>query len=223
LGASAQSLKATMKPNTILPENRSNYIPALIVITAYVAAQILSDISSLRIILFFGLSMDAGTFIYPITFTLRDLVHKLMGIKAARILILACAVINLFMALFFWFVSILPADPSVGAQTEFAKVLSPVWRIVLASIFAEVISELIDTEVYRLWMKKVTTRKQWSRVLASNGVSIPIDSILFAFIAFAGQMPLAVVWSIVLSNVIVKFATTFVSLPLIYAVPERVD
>lgn len=41
----------------------------------------------------------------------------------------------------------LPADPGTGPQTEFGQVLSPVWRIVLASILAEVISELTDTEV----------------------------------------------------------------------------
>lgn len=164
--------------------------------------------------------MDAGTFVYPLTFTLRDLVHKLLGIKAARILIITCAVINLIMALIFWFVSCITADPAVGPQVEFGIVLSPVWRIVLASIFAEVVSELIDTEVYQFWIKKVTVKKQWMRVLVSNSVSVPIDSFLFVFAAFAGKMPIVVVWNIILSNIILKFATTLISLPLIYAVPE---
>ena len=45
----------------------------VIVTAAYIAAQMLSDIASLRIVKFAGLSMDAGTLIYPFTFTLRDL------------------------------------------------------------------------------------------------------------------------------------------------------
>ena len=61
----------------------------VLVIAAYVAAQMLSDIMSLKIALVAGFSIDAGTFIYPITFTLRDLVHKLLGRKAARTLIIA--------------------------------------------------------------------------------------------------------------------------------------
>ena len=65
----------------------------VIVIAAYIAAQMLSDITSLKIALVAGLSIDAGTFIYPITFTLRDLVHKLLGKRAARTLIVAAAVI----------------------------------------------------------------------------------------------------------------------------------
>ena len=196
-------------------------IRALVVAAAYIAAQMLADITSLKIVVFVGLSMDAGTFVYPITFTLRDLVHKTAGIKAARALIVTAAVINLVMAALFWMVARLPGDPAVGAQTEFATVLAPVWRIVIASIVAEVMAELIDTEIYRLWVQRVTRRHQWARVLTSNAVSVPLDSLVFAWGAFGGRMPHSVVWSIVLANVLLKGATTLVSLPLIYAVPER--
>jgi uncharacterized integral membrane protein (TIGR00697 family) len=193
----------------------------VIVIAAYISAQMLSDIGSLKIALVAGLSIDAGTFIYPITFTLRDLAHKTIGLTATRTLILSAAVVNILMAVFFWFTAQLPADPSVGPQTAFAEVLSPVWRIVFASILAEVISELVDTEVYRLWVERVTTRYQWARVLTSNAVSVPLDSIIFSVAAFAGTMPNEVVGSIIVANILIKGATTLVSLPLIYAVPER--
>jgi len=148
-----------------------------LVSAAYIAAQILADIASLRIVLLWGLSIDGGTFVYPLTFTLRDLVHKVAGARVARVLIISAAIINILMALLFWFVSILPADPSVGPQTEFAVVLAPVWRIVGASILAEVMSELLDTETYHLWVRCVTNRFQWARVLASNALSVPLDSL----------------------------------------------
>ena len=190
----------------------------LLVVVCYVAAQMLADISSLKIISIAGLSMDAGTLIYPITFTLRDLVHKVAGIKVARLLILVVAGINLFMAGFFWLVAYLPADLSVGPQEEFAAVLSPVWRIVVASILAEVLAELIDTEVYQLWVNKFKNKLQWGRVLVSNGVSVPLDSLVFVVVAFAGTMSSAILFSIFLSNVLVKGVTTLLSIPLIYLV-----
>ena len=193
-------------------------ISFLLVVVCYVAAQMLADISSLKIISIAGLSMDAGTLIYPITFTLRDLVHKVAGIKVARILILVVAGINLFMAGFFWLVAYLPADLSVGPQEEFAAVLSPVWRIVVASILAEVLAELIDTEVYQLWANKFKNKLQWGRVLVSNGVSVPLDSLVFVVVAFAGTMSSAILFSIFLSNVLVKGITTLLSIPLIYLV-----
>ena len=193
-------------------------ISFLLVVVCYVAAQMLADISSLKIVSIAGLSMDAGTLIYPITFTLRDLVHKVGGIKVARILILVVAGINLFMAGFFWLVAYLPADLSVGPQEEFAAVLSPVWRIVVASILAEVLAELIDTEVYQLWVNKFKNKLQWGRVLVSNGVSVPLDSLVFVVVAFAGTMSSAILFSIFLSNVLVKGVTTLLSIPLIYLV-----
>ncbi len=196
-------------------------LTAILTSAAYIAFQMMSDIASLRIVMIAGFSIDAGTFVYPFTFTLRDLVHKTAGIKAARTLIIAAAVINILMAGLFWLTSILPADMNVGPQKEFGMVLAPVWRIVFASIIAEVISELIDTEGYRLWVEKVTHRYQWARVLVSNSLSIPVDSLLFVWIAFGGVMPTAVVWSIFLSNLIIKGVTTLISLPGIYLVKEN--
>jgi len=73
--------------------------------SAYVAAQMLADISSLKITEVAGFSMDAGTLVYPFTFTLRDLIHKVAGKQVARALIIGAAVINLFMAGLFWVVA----------------------------------------------------------------------------------------------------------------------
>jgi len=200
----------------------------VLTVSAYIAAQMLSDITSLKIALLAGLSIDCGTFIYPLTFTLRDLVHKLLGRSAARLVIVTAGIINVIMAGYLAFIIRLPADPTWPLQEAFASVLGPVWRIVIASIVAEVCSELADTEVYHLWVTRVTTRMQWMRVLISNAVSIPLDSLIFCWGAF-GQwwglfpegLPAATVWSIFWANVLIKGAVTLLSLPGIYLVPER--
>lgn len=193
----------------------------IIVISIYVAAQLLSDIASLKITLIAGFSMDAGTFIYPLTFTIRDLIHKRLGRQIARTVIILAACVNLFMALFFHFTAWLPQDPAWGLGNEFSAILGPVWRIVIASIIAEVFSELLDTEVYHLWQKRVTKKYQWLRVLSSNAVSIPVDSLIFCWGAFGFILPHRVVWSIFFANVLVKGAVTIFSLPTIYLVKER--
>ena len=193
---------------------------AAVVGACYLAAQMMSDIASLRILTLFGFSIDGGTLIYPLTFTLRDMVHKVAGKRAARAVVFAAAGANVVMALLFYFVATLPADPSVGAQDMFGAVLAPVWRIVVASIAAEVVSELLDTEVYSWAASKLGERYQWARVLASNSVSVPVDSVAFCWIAFAGVLPAPVVWSVVASNILVKWAMTLLSLPAIYIVPS---
>jgi uncharacterized integral membrane protein (TIGR00697 family) len=196
-------------------------LSAAVTLTAlYIAAQILADIGSLKIALVAGFSVDAGTFIYPFTFTLRDLVHKRLGVRAARLAILLAGGINLLMAGYFAFSAWLPSDPSWGLGREFARVLGPVWRIVLASIAAELVAELADTEIYRLWVTRVTRRLQWLRVLSSNAVSVPLDTLIFCWGAFGGVLPAATVWSIVAANLILKGAVSVASLPAIYLVRE---
>jgi uncharacterized integral membrane protein (TIGR00697 family) len=191
--------------------------------SAYLAAQMLSDVTSLKLTEVAGWSVDAGTLVYPITFTLRDVVHKVAGARVARALIVAAAAVNLLMAGLFWLVARMPSVPDVGPQTElFGDVLGPVWRIVFASIVAEVLSELIDTEVYRAWVARFGERLQWGRVLSSNAVAIPIDSAVFVAIAFIGVAPAADVWEIFWVNVVFKGIVTVISIPLIYAVrPHR--
>lgn len=200
----------------------------MLVVAAYIAAQMLSDLMSLKIAYVASFSVDAGTFIYPFTFTLRDLVHKLLGKRHARIIIITAGAINLVMAGCLAFAAWLPADPTWPLQTAFESVLAPTWRIVIASIVAEVIAELIDTELYSLWVRHVTRRMQWSRVLVSNAISIPVDSLVFVWCAFGqwggllpGGLPDATVWAIFWANVFLKGAVTLVSLPGIYIVPEQ--
>lgn|GEM_PF-138586 len=200
---------------------------AIAIVSAYIAAQMLADISSVKIGIVAGLAVDMGTFVYPFTFTLRDSVHKVLGKSSARLLIVTAAVINVVMALYLWWVAGVPGDPDWGLSAEFAAVLAPVGRIVVASIVAEVISELIDTEVYHWFVTRITTRHQWMRVVVSNGISIPIDSLVFSVLAFAPLpgfatgLPWSVVWQIFLFNVGLKYAVTVVSVPLIYVVPDR--
>lgn len=203
---------------------------AIVLIGAYIGAQMLSDIGSLKIASLGGWAVDAGTFVYPVTFTIRDMIHKRLGKRAARTTILLAAAVNVLMALYFWLISMLPPDAawslwegaSVSSNEAFSHILAPAWTIVIASILAEVVSELVDTEVYHLWTTRVTTRFQWLRVLVSNAASVPLDSLVFSWLAFGlgFGMPAAEVWQIFWFNVILKGIVTLVSLPAIYLVKE---
>ena len=193
---------------------------AVIVISAYIAAQMIADLASLKIGVVWGLAVDMGTFIYPFTFTLRDVVHKVAGKKNTQVLILTSGGINICMAAYLLFSAMVPSDPSWGLGKEFSAVLTPVWRIVVASIVAEVASELVDTELYHWFVKRITERFQWCRVLFSNSISIPVDNAIFSVGAFGFTLSWSVVRQIFLMNLLVKYAVTLFSLPMIYIVPE---
>ena len=200
--------------------HRSLHVLVLVAVL-YVAVQMLADISGLRILSIAGFSIAGGTLIYPITFTLRDMVHKVSNASIARLLIFSSGAINLFMAGFFLLVAKLPPDLAVGEQNEFGLVLANVGRISVASIVAEIIAELIDTEVYEIWVKRFGQRWQWGRVLASNAISVPVDTALFTVMAFAGILPTDVMVGLFVSNMLMKTVITFISIPGIYLVKEN--
>jgi len=184
---------------------------------AYVAAQMTADVASLRIISVAGRAVDAGTLIYPFTFTLRDLVHRLGGKPAARTMIWLAAAVNLAMAAVFLIVAKWPPDMSAGPQPEFGALLAPVWGIVVASIVAEVVAELIDTEVYSMWARRFGERRLWGRVAASNAVAVPVDSAIFVGLAtIFGAFPAGAAATILWVNVVIKAAVALVSIPMIY-------
>jgi len=218
----------------LIPRNSENSVSlqvAVILISAYLAVQMISDIASLKIGLVAGLAVDLGTFLYPITFTLRDLVHKALGKKAARSLVVAAGVINLAMAAYLGLTTLIQPSPDWGLNQEWNAVLGPVWRIVIASILAEVVAELVDTEVYHhtaIWLDtRFAGKHQWLGVLFSNGVSIPLDNLIFCTLAFGLSFPgspglgFAAVLDIFLFNLAVKFAVTLFSLPGIYLVRRK--
>jgi queuosine precursor transporter len=119
-----------------------------------------------------------GTFIFGFTFTQRDRMH----IRGRRFVY-----------------------GIIGLATLLSAVLAAVGhvppRIIIASVIAIVIAESADTEIYQ----RLLARTWWHRVLASNAVSIPLDSIFFNLVAFAGVFAPKQMVAIIFGEVVVKF------------------
>ena len=127
----------------------------------------------------FGM-VSVGTLVFGITFTQRDRVHH-FGRKPVYAMILMAALGMVLESLF------------LGVE----------WRIIAASFIAIVLSETTDTEIYQ----KLLHRSWIQRVTGSNLVSIPLDSLLFNLIAFAGVFGPAMLVAIIFGEIVSKFAT----------------
>lgn len=218
-----------MASPTLSPPNEGNPVQliggaAILVIALYMTAGLISNIASNKIGLVFGYAVDMGTFLYPLSFTLRDLIHKAIGKRAAQAVVLSTAVANLLMAAYLGWTAGIPSDPSWKLGAEYAAILSPAWRIVIASIAAATVAELVDTEIFqRIYSRlhaRFGRRRQWLAVLASNAVSVPIDNLIFCAVAFAIDLPIEVIFQIFVFNLVVKFGVTLLSIPSIYLIPE---
>jgi len=196
----------------------------IILCGVYIFISLASNIAATKVTYFGKLIMDAG-FIYAMTFTWRDLIHKQLGKKAALTTIYVAAVINIIAALYFQLVVMLPAETSwaaAGGQKAWEFLFGIQLRIVIGSVIAFLISEIIDTFVYQYWTLGIGKGKpQWTRVFISNSFSIPIDSILFPIIAFIGIVPGTVILQMFLTNIAVKAIVTLFTFWMIYLVPEN--
>lgn len=121
-----------------------------------------------------------GTFIFGFTFTQRDRMH-VRGRRFVYSVIALATVLS-------------------GALSLLGHVPP---RIILASVVAIILAETADTEVYQ----RLLAKSWWHRVLTSNAISIPLDSLFFNLVAFAGVagFPPRVLVSIIFGEIVVKF------------------
>ncbi len=190
----------------------------ILVSVAYVAAQMVADISSLRNLLLFGVGTTAFSIAYPLTYTLRDMAHKLAGPHVARTLIFAAAVIYLVVQGFFTIIAGMAPEMTTEESIALGELLSPEWRILLAAVVASVVSQLVDTEIYTRWLQRFGAEKQWGRVLFSNAISIPLDRALFLLMAFGVSEGFTEAF---IGTTIVRLVFGIITIPGIYLVEEH--
>ena len=188
----------------------------------YVSFQIIANVLSTKIAILplLNWAIDGGTIIYPLTFTLRDFVHKTLGKKISRQIVILAGGVNLLAFLLFWLIGKIPADSSWVYQEAYNNILLPVGRIVAASIVAQIISELVDTEIFSIVYHRMG---DITAVIFSNGVALVVDSVIFSLIAFAGNLPMPVVGQIIITNIIIKLLITLLSSPAVKLVPRLVE
>jgi len=178
----------------------------------YITCQLVADVGATKMVQVGRIVMPGGTFLFAVTFTLRDLIHKRLGADWARVSIIAAACFNVLLSLYLAAIGALPAPVFYPLGKEWGTIFAIVPAITLASIVAEMGN----------W-------PQWTRVLVSNAVSLPVDSLVFGVLAFSvlplvtggATTPIQGVLLLVQGQVLWKLAVTVLSLPAIYLVKEK--
>ncbi|NDV62111.1 VUT family protein [Puniceicoccales bacterium CK1056] len=168
-----------------------------------------------------GILVSVGTLVFGITFTQRDRMHS-RGRRFVYAVIGISAVLNLFMLVSFsylwgqWVINLFDNREWAWLSESAAMLKDNGWRVFLASFLAIIIAESADTEVFHYYRD----RSWMTRVFRSNAVSIPVDSILFNLIAFAGSsfFPLIVLIKVILGEIVSKF---LVGLAYAWLYPKR--
>jgi uncharacterized integral membrane protein (TIGR00697 family) len=175
-------------------------------------------------------NLTAGVLLWPFVFVLTDIINEYFGTKGVRMLsYIAAALISYAFVMFYFGIKIIPADFWVTTKTDsgipdmnnaFAVVFGQGLWIIIGSLVAFLLGQLIDVTVFH-WVKKITGEKYiWLRATGSTLVSQLIDSFVVLFIAFyiGAGWQLNLVFAIGIMNYIYKFSMALLMTPVIYAV-----
>ncbi|MEO8288516.1 MAG: queuosine precursor transporter [Chloroflexota bacterium] len=197
-----------------------------LVMVAFVVVLLISNIASNKLVQLGPFTYDAGTILFPLSYIFGDVLTEVYGYKRSRRVIWMGFGASALMAVVLWFVTLLPAAPDAGAQTEaFNTALGSTSFIVLGSLVAFWAGEFSNSFI--LARMKVATKGKWlwSRTIGSTIVGEAIDTVLFLTIAFAiggvilgSPMEGSLFWSIFISNYIFKVGVEVLFTPITYAV-----
>ena len=207
---------------TLTKTDERELIALVVLATIFIGATMTANIMSLRMVAPLGIVFDAGTVLYPVTFLVRDQIHRRAGKHFSDTVVLVSALANLAMFGCFFIAAWLPADLTTGPQEEFAMVLLPGVLIVLGSVVGQYVAERIDGVIYHRIYKNGEGSATRAAVL-SNLVSIPIDSALMSTIAFAATVPFVSYTSAMGVNIILKYAITMGALTASIGVTNVLD
>ena len=160
-----------------------------------------------------GILVSVGTLVFGLTFTQRDRMHRHGRPFVYRVIFIS-AILNLIMLVslrYIWgegLMAYLNAKDLKWLSDATAMLMENGWRVFLASFLAIIFAETADTEIFHYYRDK-----SWiGRVIRSNSVSIPVDSVLFNLIAFAGSsfFPPVVLAKVILGEIVSKFVVSVV-------------
>ena len=189
-----------------------------LIMALFVAVLLISNIASSKILELGPFTFDGGTLLFPISYIFGDILTEVYGYRRSRRVIwvgFGCAAL---MAVVLAVVGALPPAGGWENQEAYQAILGTTPRIVLASLIAYFAGEFSNS--YTLAKMKVLTQGRWlwTRTIGSTLVGQGVDTILFVTIAFAGTLPWALFWSIILSNYVFKVGLEAVMTPVTYRI-----
>lgn len=194
-----------------------NSFKYLDIITAlFVAVLIISNIADTKIITIGLLSFGGGTFLFPLTYIIGDILTEVYGFARARRVIWIGFVCAALMAVTFMVVAYAPPAEDWPFQESFMNILGLTPRIVVASLSAYLVGELVNSIILAKLKVKTAGRFLWLRTISSTIVGQFLDTVIFVIIAFYGVFPVSLLVSIMISGYLLKVATEVFLTPVTY-------
>ncbi len=178
-------------------------------------------------------NLTAGVLLWPVVFIMTDIINEYYGQRGVKLLsYLAVALILFAFAVTYCAIHLSPAAwwPSTyeeqgvpNMQDAFAAVFGQGNRIIIGSVIAFFVGQILDVKVFRRIKKITGNKKVWLRATGSTIISQLFDSFIVMFIAFSGIMSPVQIIAVGLVGYFYKFLVAIVLTPVIYLGHNLID
>jgi len=182
-----------------------------------------------------SLTLTAGVLLWPLEFVMTDIANEYYGPKAVRRISYTAVILISYAFLMFYVAIKVPAsefwkgsrvtEGIPNMQTAFDSIFGQGMWIILGSLIAFLVSQIVDVTVFHRIKKRTGEKHVWLRATGSTLVSQLVDSFIVLFIAFkVGQ---GWSWQLVLAICLVNYAykavVAIALTPLIYFLEHRIN
>ena len=191
-------------------------ILAGIFITNAVVAELIGG----KLINVFGVPMSVGILPWPVVFVSTDLINEYFGEKGVRKLSFITASLIAYTFVILFIAMRIPAmqGDKLVTDDQFNGVFGQSMWIIVGSITAFMVSQLIDVSIFHFVKNKTGGKMIWLRSTGSTVISQLFDSFIVLGIAFwmTGKMTTEVFLASAITGYFVKMIIAIVLTPVIY-------
>jgi uncharacterized integral membrane protein (TIGR00697 family) len=184
-----------------------------------------------------GLSFNltCGVLLWPLEFVITDIVNEYYGPKAVRRISLTAVSLIIYAFLMFYlamhiapasfWVSSKQADGVPSMQGAFEAIFGQGMWIIIGSLVAFMVSQLIDVYVFHKIKEKTGEKWVWLRATGSTVVSQLVDSFVVLVIAFkiGNNWTWSFVIAVCIVNYMYKFSMALLLTPVISIVEKQIE
>ena len=180
-------------------------------------------------------NLTAGVVLWPVVFVMTDIINEYYGTRGVKFLsYLAVGLISFAFLMVYAAIHLSPADWWVESaadqgvpnfQLAFAKIFGQGLWIIIGSLVAFLVGQILDVAVFHKLKKLTGEKKVWLRATGSTLVSQFVDSFVVLIIAFklGADWSWALVLAVGFNNYFYKFFVAVILTPIIYLAHSLID
>jgi uncharacterized integral membrane protein (TIGR00697 family) len=192
----------------------------------FVTNAILGEVTGGKLFTFGVFTLSIGVIPWPVVFIATDLINEYFGREGVkRLTLMTIALIVYAFVVLFLAMQVPAAAFSPVTDAQFKAVFGQSLWIIVGSVTAFALSQLVDVGVFWLVRHRTGGRFLWMRATGSTVVSQLIDSIVIIGIAFwlPGKVKTSEFLQVAASNYSFKLLIALGTTPLLYAGHAAID